>query len=287
MRRPDLGLAQAPTVYDWLPLATAMVLFYRMAYARAVELKVLAAQDAGAITTLIYSSLGQEAIPAAISAVSRPGSLILGQHRGHAAYLAFGGSPEALRNELKGLPTGCCGGKGGSPMIHDVQRGIIGHIGLIGDQVPVACGMALASKRPVICFMGDGAAEEDYVLSALGFASTHKLGILFVVEDNDLSVLTPTAARRSWDIVEVARGFRMRAYDIADDPWLIAWYASLEGPTLLNVRTCRERWHNGTGTDGPPEWDRYALTRAKLRELGIDPAPIEKRANKAVEVLWS
>ena len=38
--------------------------------------------------------------------------------------------------------------------------------------------------------MGDASAEEDYVLGALGWASTKKLPILFIVEDNNLSILT-------------------------------------------------------------------------------------------------
>ena len=38
--------------------------------------------------------------------------------------------------------------------------------------------------------MGDASAEEDYVLGALGWAATKKLPILFIVEDNNLSILT-------------------------------------------------------------------------------------------------
>ena len=37
--------------------------------------------------------------------------------------------------------------------------------------------------------MGD-ASRKDYVLGALGWASAKKLPILFIVEDNNLSILT-------------------------------------------------------------------------------------------------
>ena len=66
-----------------------------------------------------------------------------------------------------------------------------GHVGLIGDQVPVSAGFSLIkSDRVTICYFGDGAAEEDYVLATFGFASKNKLKTLFICDDNDFSVLT-------------------------------------------------------------------------------------------------
>ena len=66
-----------------------------------------------------------------------------------------------------------------------------GHVGLIGDQVPVAAGFSLVKNDKItVCYFGDGAAEEDYVLATLGFASQKKLKILFICDDNNLSVLT-------------------------------------------------------------------------------------------------
>jgi pyruvate dehydrogenase E1 component alpha subunit len=258
---------------------------------RSFEQRVLRAKESGEIDCLVYLSLGQESIAASVS-VAMEGSYVLGQHRGHATYLAFGGDPVSLVDELLGLPTGCCGGMGGSPPIHDFARRIIGHDGLIGDHVPIACGVALA--RPderVVCFFGDGAAEEDYVLAALGFAASRGLHVLFVCEDNDLSVLTPTVDRRTWQLHEVARGFGMPAEDIADDPWLVAHLTQVFAatlPALLNVRTCRERWHVGAGTDGAPEWARFALVRETLCELGHAEAcaAIEAEASQRVEELW-
>ena len=67
---------------------------------------------------------------------------------------------------------------------------MFGHDGHMGTQVPIGVGACFTSKKPTIIFMGDAAAEEDYVLGALGWASTKKLPILFIVEDNNLSILT-------------------------------------------------------------------------------------------------
>ena len=94
---------------------------------------------------------------------------IFGQHRGHGIYLAYGGNPEKLVDELIGLKTGTNKGMGGSPPKFDKKIGMFGHVGLIGDQVPVAAGYSLIKKLNNSMFFGDGAAEEDYVLATLGF----------------------------------------------------------------------------------------------------------------------
>ena len=114
-----------------------------------------------------------------------------------------------LIDELLGRKTGCANGMGGSASIHSREKNIYGHDGLMGSQVPIAVGSCYVSKRPTIVFMGDSSAEEDYVLSALGFAGSKKLQILFICEDNDLSVLTPTADRRNWNLKDVAKSFNI------------------------------------------------------------------------------
>ena len=133
--------------------------------------------------------------------------------------------------------------------------------------------------------------EEDYVYGGIGFAATHKLPVLFICEDNDLSVLTPTRDRRTWKIDDVVRAMGIPSIDITDDPWLVRHHAqTFSGnlPAFLNVRTCRGLWHVGTGTDGPPEWDRFALVKAKLDELGLaeKARQIEAEEKRAIENLW-
>ena len=59
------------------------------------------------------------------------------------------------------------------------------------------------------------------MLAALGYAATHKLKILFICDDNNLSVLTPIKDRRNWEITDVAKSFGISSIDISDDPWNI------------------------------------------------------------------
>ena len=246
--------------------------------------------DTGIIKMPIYLSAGSEHVPAAISTVSTD-FLIFAQHRCHSYYLSFGGDMRKLIDELLHRPSGCAHGMGGSASIHDPRIGMYGHSGLMGDQVPIAVGAALGSGKNVLTVMGDASAEEDYVTGALGYAATKKLPVLAICEDNDLSILTHVATRRSWKMDNLARSFGMSSVDITDDPWLIAHYVreflgSL--PAFINIRTCRHLWHAGTGNDGAPEWNRFELIKEELQNLGLETeaVEIENQARDEVRRTW-
>jgi len=288
-RSASLGLI--PGLGRSISSKESLEIFRRICLIRYFENEVGKASESGFIHCPIYLSIGQEAIAAAISTVMK-GSYLFTQHRGHSVYLAFGGDPVRLMDELLGLPNGCCNGMGGSPCIQDPNIKMIGHEGLIGEHVPIAVGAALANpEETVVCFFGDGAVEEDHMYGALGFAATHNLPILFVCEDNDLSVLTPTKVRRSWNLDALTRSMGIESLDIADDPWLVRHHAekmSQKLPALLNCRTSRVRWHVGYGTDGPPEWDRFALVKKELSDLGLcsQADEIESEMKNFAEDLW-
>lgn len=270
----------------------SLKIFRRMCLVRYFELGVIDAVKRGFISSPVYFSSGQEAIPAALSIVI-PDYMIFPQHRCHGIYLAFGGNPEKLRDELLGLSSGTSGGRAGSNCIqcHENNITMFGHHGLIGENVPLGVGAALGSGKPVVCLFGDGAAEEDYVFAAMGFAATHKLPVLFVCEDNNLSILTPVKVRRTWSITNVAKSFGMPALDITDDPWTIIYRTqelTKDLPALLNCFTCRAYWHAGVGMDGPPEWDRFNLVKEELKKLGLakEISEIEIEIQESMEELW-
>jgi TPP-dependent pyruvate/acetoin dehydrogenase alpha subunit len=133
--------------------------------------------------------------------------------------------------------------------------------------------------------MGDAAAEEDYVLASLGWAATKQVPLLFIVEDNNLSVLTEKKVRRSWDIVEVAKGFGLQALHIPDQPEHIkmAIEANDKLPLLLNIHTERLYWHAGSGQDPYEKRDRYKL---EMEELGKPAKDIHIYIKEHIEGLW-
>ena len=220
----------------------------------------------------VYLSAGQEFIAATVAQKMSEINIepdIFIQHRGHSTYLAFGGDIDELIDEMLGRKTGCSGGMGGSASIQCKEKNIFGHDGLMGNQMPIGVGACFASKLPTIIFVGDSAAEEDYSLSSIGWASTKKLPILFIVEDNNLSILTEKKIRRNWEMHDVANGMRVESYDISDNPVEINKHLKnvFNKPLLLNINTIRKYWHAGAGTDGE-NFDRYEEEMLFFRSEG-------------------
>ena len=217
-------------------------IFYKASLCRNFELNVFSYLKEKKIKIPTYLSAGQETISAALAVICNKlkiKPLLFAQHRCHSTYLSFGGSMDKLILELLGSKDGCSYGMGGSASIHSKKIQMYGHDGHMGTQVPIATGACFESKKPTLVFMGDASAEEDYVLSALGWASTKRLPILFVVEDNNLSILTEKKVRRSWHMHDVAKSFKMKAYNISDNPLSIKKYENFffKEPMLLNINT--------------------------------------------------
>jgi len=260
---------------------------------RYFELGIVDAINNKEIDRNIYLSIGQESVAAALSTVIRE-YLVFPQHRAHDIYICFGGSLEHLRDELLGLPTGSSQGKAGSNCLQYFGDGvsIFGHHGLIGENVPQGVGAALGSGKKTVCIFGDGAAEEDYVLSALGFAVTKKLPVLFICVDNNLSILTEVADRRSWELTDVAKAFGMPAVNVTDDPLSVLYHTKnliKNLPALINCYVCRGHWHVGAGVDNEPEWDRFTIFRNQLIQNGQAQLvnQIEIEVQNSMEKIWN
>ena len=73
--------------------------------------------------------------------------------------------------------------------------------GIVGGIAPIAVGIAKAIRDSgganyVYCFIGDMTAESGIVHEAMKYAARHQLPVTFIIEDNDVSVMTPT--QESW-----------------------------------------------------------------------------------------
>ena len=119
---------------------------------------------------------GQEAVAVGAVAALRDDDMITSTHRGHGHAHAHGDkyaqTPQAKQEhynkmmaEVLGKSGGYCKGKGGSMHIADVEHGNLGATGIVGGNIAVAVGAALAQKmkgtdRVVVCFFGEGASNE-------------------------------------------------------------------------------------------------------------------------------
>lgn len=254
-------------------------IFRRAALVRAFENECYRRIQSGDIKIPCYLAAGQEYIAATLSYhLEKHNPAIFMQHRNHSTYLCFGGDMGHLIRELTGGDTGM---QGCASIAHG---DIFGHDGMMGSNLPIAVGYCEASKRQTICFIGDAAAEEDYVLGALGYAATRKLPILFVVEDNGLAILTKKEVRRSWCIDTVAIGFGINAVEIPDEPAHLEWHCrrAFTMPILFNINTTRIYWHAGAGCDDYDAFDRHAEVFKQVENAAL----IQQEAQNIVERMW-
>jgi hypothetical protein len=259
-------------------------IFIQSHFCRTFELEVAKAIKDKLITLPTYLSVGQETIPATLAKLF-PNYKVFAQHRCHSYYLCFGGSPKDLARELLELPNymnGMCG----SASIYIPDK-MFGHDGLLGSNAPIAVGYAEATQQPVLCVLGDAAAEEDYVLGAIGRAATTKAPVLFIIEDNNLSIATEKKFRRKWNVLEVAESLGVAAFDgFNGQPHNIIsslGHPYLQLPALMNIRCCRHLWHAGAGQDSEPEWDCLS---ALAKDLPESASTYIKKNNIYIQDLW-
>jgi pyruvate dehydrogenase E1 component alpha subunit len=230
--------------------------------------------------------IGQEAIAVGVCDALRQTDKVFSNHRAHGHYLAKGGDLSAMVAELYGRATGCCGGRGGSMHLIDLNVGFSGATPIVGGTVPLAVGSAWASAlqmRPdvTVVFFGDGCFEEGVVHESLNFAALHKLPIIFICENNDYSVYTPISLRQpqrpihslakahgisalfaDGNDVEVVRELAVHAIEAA---------RAGHGPQFLEFCTFRWREHCG------PNFDHELNYRAPENiKIGLSNCPIER-----------
>ena len=143
----------------------------------------------GLIKCPCHLGIGQEATAVGLSRYLRSSDRVFGGHRSHTHYLGLGGSVYKLFAETLGRLDGCSKGMGGSMHLYDPSVGFGGSVPIVGASVPIATGAALAAKNDklgdiAVSYLGDSACEEGAVQESFNLASTLKLPIIFVVENN-------------------------------------------------------------------------------------------------------
>lgn len=238
---------------------------YRMlGLIRRAEEEIARIYPSDKIKSPVHLSIGQESIAVGVCDPLRADDVVSATYRGHAAFLAKGGTLHGLMAELYGKVDGCARGKGGSMHLVDMDHFVLGTSAVVGTTIPVAAGYALALKREgkgrvVACFFGDGATEEGVFLETVNFASLHKLPILFVCENNGLAIHTHT--HRRWAthaLCDRIGTYGIPAHQVSDgDVFAIrdiaqGAYAAMRaggGPVFVECLTYRWKEHVGPGED--------------------------------------
>ena len=272
---------------------------------RRVEEEIVRVYPSDSIKSPVHLSIGQEAVATGVCEALEPADVVFGSYRGHAMYLAKGGSLPRMIAELYGKADGCARGKGGSMHLVDVERGVMGTSAVVGTTIPNAVGYAYALKhrrenRIAVSFHGDGATEEGVFAESLNFAALKQLPILFVCENNGYAIHTHQSRRQATlDICTRVRAHGIPAETIEDgDVFRIlqaaraaaaAVRSGSPGPRYIECITSRWLEHVGPGEDfelgfrSREETEAWRKNDQVARLGGMLPAPQRSVIDEAIE----
>lgn len=243
---------------DTMSSGMALGIHRTMVRIRVFESRVEELFKAGKLPGFVHTYIGQEAIAAGVCATLNRDDYITSTHRGHGHAVAKGMELGPIMAELYGKATGACRGRGGSMHVADFSVGMLGANGIVAGGLGIAAGAALSARyrgarQVAVGFFGDGGINKGTFHEALNFAATHRLGVVFVCENNQYAQFT--SRRRTTSVEDLS--VRAAAYGIpgitvdGNDP-AATYRESLEaagrardggGPTLLNMETYRFGGH--------------------------------------------
>jgi pyruvate dehydrogenase E1 component alpha subunit len=213
----------------------------------------------GRIPSTLHLYIGQEAVAVGVCSALNPDDYVLTTHRPHGHALAKGVEPKAIMAELFGKATGTCKGKGGSMHVGGIQVGVFPAIAIVGSNLPIAAGAALAAKmlkngRVAVGFHGDGATNEGDWHEAMNVAAIWKLPVLFVCENNLYAASTPyKTAFNIEHVADRACAYGMHGVVVDGNDVLAVHHTASEavdrarggeGPTLIECLTYRQCGHS-------------------------------------------
>jgi pyruvate dehydrogenase E1 component alpha subunit len=230
----------------------------------------------------LHLSIGEEATILGSARALREHDYLISTYRSHGHALVRGTPPENVMAELFGRADGCSGGRGGSMHMFDAARRFMGGYGIVGGNLPIAAGLALASdyegsEDVTLCTFGDGASNQGTFGETLNLAALWKLPVVFMVTNNQFGMGTSlsrhsavTDLRRKGESLGVP-GMRCDGMDVLDTYAVlceaIARVRQERRPLLVEAVTYRFRGHSMAD----PEQYRSKEEVAQWRER--DPIP--------------
>jgi pyruvate dehydrogenase E1 component alpha subunit len=237
---------------------------------RAFEERVVQLKRADEVHGLIHLSVGQEGVAAGVCSQLRDDDAVYSGHRAHGHAIAKGAPLPRVMAELMGRSGGLCRGLGGSMHLVDVEHGLLGATGVVGGNVPMALGSALAARmgggdQVTVVFFGDGAVQAGHFAESVNLAALWGLPVVLVCENNGFAEFTPRSAHTPVERVSDAvapYGIARETVDgndvLAVRDAFAAFLAAArdgDGPMLLECLTHRLRGHY----EGDPAGYREAI----------------------------
>ena len=240
--------------------AKLLLEYYRdMLLIRRFEEKAGQLYGMGKIGGFCHLYIGQEAVVTGLEAIAEEGDKRITAYRDHGHMLACGMDPKGVMAELTGRAGGYSRGKGGSMHMFSKERDFYGGHGIVGAQVPIGAGLALADQylntgKVTFTYFGDGAANQGQVHETFNMASLWKLPVVFVIENNRYAM--GTSVQRASSTPELHKrgaafgipGASVDGMDVAEvrgaGNKAAKHCRSGKGPYILEMMTYRYRGHS-------------------------------------------
>jgi pyruvate dehydrogenase E1 component alpha subunit len=267
------ALPEPDAAREWLATMT----FIRRFEERAGEMYARAK-----VGGFLHLSIGEEATIVGSARALREQDYLISTYRSHGHALVRGTPPENVMAELFGRADGCSGGRGGSMHMFDMARRFMGGYGIVGGNLPIAAGLALASDytgtdEVTLCTFGDGASNQGTFGETLNLAALWKLPVVFMVTNNQFGM--GTALSRHSAVTDLQRkgeslgvpGMRCDGMDVLDTyavlSQAVARVREERRPLLVEAVTYRFRGHSMADPEQYRSKEEVALWRER------DPIP--------------
>jgi TPP-dependent pyruvate/acetoin dehydrogenase alpha subunit len=242
---------------------------------------------------LIHLSVGGEGVAAAVCGQLRDDDAVYSGHRAHGHAIAKGAPVNAIMAELMGRAHGLCQGLGGSMHLVDAAHGFMGATGVVGGNLPLALGTALAQHlrggdQVSVVFFGDGAVQAGHFNETINLAALWRLPLIFVCENNGMAEFTSREEHSTIELVSnvvAPYGFDRGTVNGSDVPAVYEAFGSFleaarggQGPFLLECLTYRRRGHY--------EGDQQKYRDPAAEQEWVQRDPIAQLTRRAIEEGW-
>ncbi len=263
--------------------ATCYELLARMALIRRFEEEAGRQYQRAKAGGFLHLAIGEEATIVGTTSVMRDDDYLIGTYRTHGHAIARGTEPKRVMAELFGRVDGTSGGRGGSMHIFDREHRFMGGYGIVGGNLPIAAGLALASQYKgedavTVCMLGDGASNAGNFGETMNLAALWKLPVFFLVENNLYGMGTSVERHSAQtDLSKKAEGYGIPGERVDGMDVIAVREGVAEGirlareerrPTILEAFTYRYRGHSAADPEvyrqreEVEEWRRKTRSRA-------------------------
>lgn len=248
-------LEEGPPLQAVLTREEGLQYYRTMQTVRRMELKADQLYKQKIIRGFCHLYDGQEACAVGIEGGINLSDHLITAYRAHGYTLTRGGTVREIMAELTGRRGGIAKGKGGS--MHMYTKHFYGGNGIVGAQVPLGAGVALACKylgknELCVCLYGDGAANQGQIFETYNMASLWKLPCIFICENNKYgmgtSVERASASTDYFKRGDFIPGLRVDGMDVLCVREATKFAAehcrSGKGPILMELQTYRYHGHS-------------------------------------------